>query len=332
MVYSSIPEIFEAFNHLKVLIIGDSMIDTYTYGTVHRMSPEAPVPVLSTESTEKRLGGAANVALNIAALGAKPILCSVIGHDMAGANFIELLLEKELDPRFIVESKQRPTTVKHRMVAGSQQLLRVDDEVTDDLSAIDQAMLWEKIADQLPHCDVVVLQDYDKGCLFQDMIEMIIGEAKAQKKPVVVDPKFKNFNNYQGATFFKPNAKEFEVGTSHVPKALAERVNHWRKENDIAACLLTMSSAGVLFDSDEEQGTLEAHFREVADVSGAGDTVLSIAALCQAIHLPLRFTAELANLGGGIVCEYFGVVPISAERLCKEADADALLLDMLGRS
>ncbi|RED99777.1 bifunctional heptose 7-phosphate kinase/heptose 1-phosphate adenyltransferase [Marinoscillum furvescens] len=329
MVYTSISEIFEAFKHLKVLIIGDSMVDTYTYGAVHRMSPEAPVPVLSSERTEHRLGGAANVALNIASLGAKPILCSVIGHDLSGANLIELCLQHHLDPRFIVESKVRPTTVKHRMIAGGQQLLRVDDEVTDDLSAIDQAMLWKHISAQLPTCDVVILQDYDKGCLFPDMIEMIVSEAKAANKPVVVDPKFKNFSKYKDVTLFKPNAKEFDAAVPGTDLPLAERVAQWREDQGIAQCLLTRSGDGVLYDSQEDSGCLPARLREVADVSGAGDTVLSIAALCQAIHLPLRFTAELANLGGGIVCEHFGVVPLSSDRLMAEAAEDLLLLGML---
>ncbi len=331
-----ISKIFSDFAQLKVLIIGDVMIDAYVWGKVERISPEAPVPVLSVSKREKRLGGAANVALNIQAMGATPLLCGVIGDDMGGETFAALLAEQGMSTNGIVRSKHRATTLKERLIGGAQQLLRVDAESDAPLNDEEDANVMQCIHNLLPQADVVIFQDYDKGVLDTRRIASTIQLAEKYQIPTVVDPKKRNFLHYQHATLFKPNLKELKEGLQpigfvwpekvtgeNIKQLISEASEKIKALTQVKNTLITLSERGVFIDAvytgHQERHVLPAHVRQIADVSGAGDTVVSIAALCLALNLPPALLAELSNLGGGLVCESVGVVPIDKNQLMKEA-------------
>lgn len=326
-----IDDIFQAFQQLKVLIIGDVMLDAYIWGKVERISPEAPVPVVNARKREVRLGGAANVALNIQALGATPLLCAVIGKDTYGEQFCELLTQQQISTDSIVASSSRVTTVKERILAGSQQMLRVDSEDDSLLSEEENVHLMQCIEKVLPQTDVIIFQDYDKGMLNEERIQKIVSLAQKHNIPTAVDPKKRNFLSYKNTTLFKPNLKELKeglktqtlkltqtTGNGYDQEAIAEAADYLKKQLQISSVLITLSEHGVYINAEDDY-FLPAHIRQIADVSGAGDTVISIASLCLALKLPPRWLAQLANLGGGIVCEYAGVVPIERSRLIQEA-------------
>lgn len=324
MKHTSLEDIFASFNNLKVLIIGDVMVDAYIWGKVERISPEAPVPVVQVTHREKRLGGAANVALNIQAMGARPLLCSVIGTDAHGEDFCNLLEKRQISKAGIVRSPQRITTIKERVLAGSQHILRVDSEQNDNLHAADEERLLERIKQLMPQADVVVFEDYDKGVLNESLILATIALAKAQGIPTVVDPKKRNFFCYQEATLFKPNLKELREGLKldfdkNDQPAIEAAVQELKQKLQLKSAMITLSERGIYIDGFEAKHLLPAHVRSISDVSGAGDTVVSIAALGQALNLSPRLIAALSNLGGGLVCEHLGVVPVNKSRLYEEA-------------
>jgi D-glycero-beta-D-manno-heptose-7-phosphate kinase len=319
-----LAEIFHGFNSLKVLIVGDVMIDSYIWGNVERISPEAPIPVLRARKKEIRLGGAANVALNVQSLGALPIICSVIGDDPDSSSFIGLLNSRGISDKGIIKSPNRITTIKERYMAGSQHLLRVDTEEDNEIHEIEQAALIGRIHELLPKCHVVIFQDYDKGTLTEKVISDTIRMALELGIPTVVDPKKRNFLSYRNVTLFKPNLKEVKEGLkidfdANDPKQLAHAMNMLMEILGASCSLLTLSDKGVYVDDGNEQHHLPAHLRTISDVSGAGDTVISIAGVCMAKKLPIKLMAELSNLGGGLVCEYAGVVPVDKSRLYEEA-------------
>lgn len=321
---SSLEEIFESFNNQTVLIIGDVMVDAYVWGKVDRISPEAPVPVVQVTKREKRPGGAANVALNVQALGARPILCTVIGNDTCAAEFKELLEKRNISAEGIVCSDNRITTIKERVMAGSQHMLRVDSENDHFLDSEEQEQLLEKIKLLLPQAGVVIFEDYDKGVLSESLIEETIRLAKEKGIPTVVDPKKRNFFSYKGASLFKPNLKELREGLKldfdkKDQAAIENAVKGLKDQLQLENVLVTLSERGIYADSIEGNFLLPAHLRSISDVSGAGDTVVSIAALALSMNLSPRFIAALANLGGGLVCEFLGVVPIDKARLYEEA-------------
>jgi len=325
-----IDQLFDSFKSKKVLVLGDVMLDAYIYGSVKRISPEAPVPVINVERREKRLGGAANVALNVQALGATPILCSVVGDDEDGAAFAELLKTRGITDKGIIRSQKRITTVKHRVLSGSQHLLRIDSEMDEPLNNLDRKALQEHISGLIDECDLIIFEDYDKGCLDKESIATTIAHANKAGKITAVDPKKRNFLSYIGCTIFKPNLKEMRegLGISVDPaqiKSLKAGVDTLNETLKAEHALITLSEHGVYYQNSQTNGKLPAHLRSIADVSGAGDTVISIAALALAVGMSLPFVAELANLGGGIVCESPGVVPIDKARLTEEASKDAAL-------
>jgi rfaE bifunctional protein kinase chain/domain len=320
----SLEEVFNGFSGLKALIIGDVMIDSYIWGRVERISPEAPVPVISITNKEIRLGGAANVAKNVAALGATPILCSVIGNDHDGRSFLELLQSRHMATDGIVLSNDRITTVKERMLSSSQQLLRIDREYTKPLQKKDKDALLKKINELIPGIDVIIFEDYDKGVLDKRMIKTIVDLAGKQNIPTAVDPKKNNFLSYHGVTLFKPNLKEIKEGLkveflNNDEESLSQAAKALRKKMDIEKVFITRSEHGVYILSQDEEHFIPAHVRSISDVSGAGDTVVSTAALCLALGMPDKFIAELSNLAGGLVCEHLGVVSIDREHLLEEA-------------
>ena len=321
----SVSELINGFSRLKVLIIGDLMIDSYTWGRVSRISPEAPVPVVNVIRRESRLGGAGNVVLNIASLGATAVICSVIGDDAPGRELQKLILDSNLSTEGLIVEPGRMTTVKERIIAGSQQVVRVDSETESSISSSSQKALLAHIKDSISDVDVIIFEDYDKGVLNDSLIQSVISMAKENNIPTVVDPKRKNFFAYKGATLFKPNLHELRDGLGLMPTDfdadhLADTVRKFKVSQEFTGVFVTLSERGVYIDFENDQQLIPAHIRQISDVSGAGDTVISIAACVLALGGSTEQIASLANLGGGLVCESLGVVPINLALLSKEAD------------
>ncbi len=324
MTKRSLPDIFTSFNNLRVLIIGDVMLDSYIWGVVERISPEAPVPIVNVKKRDVRLGGAANVALNVQALGATPILVALYGDDDNGKKLRSILATQAMSSDGLVTSAQRPTTVKTRVIASSQHVVRVDEESDRVASSTEEQQLMERIEKLLPTCQVIVFEDYDKGVLNASLIEKTVALAKKNNIPTVVDPKKRNFLAYKEVSLFKPNLKEMREGLkidleSGNQKQLETGIAILKEKLSVKGVMATLSEHGVYIDYKNERVSLPAHPREIADVSGAGDTVVSIAALCVALDLPPKQIAALSNLGGGLVCQHVGVVPIDKEELLREA-------------
>lgn len=320
----TLPEIFQSFNKLRVLIIGDVMLDSYIWGAVERISPEAPVPIINVKKRDVRLGGAANVALNIQALGATPVLVALCGADEAGKKLQSILVEHKMPIDGLVSSTTRPTTVKTRVIASSQHVVRVDEESDKPPVQQEEDALMKHIGSLLPGCQVVIFEDYDKGVINASLIEKTVSLARKHKIPTVVDPKKRNFLAYREVSLFKPNLKEMREGLkiefeSGNQKQLEEAIKMLKEKLSVEGVMATLSEHGVYINYQGESIKLPAHPREIADVSGAGDTVVSIASLCVALQLPPKMIAELSNLGGGLVCQYVGVVPINKEELLTEA-------------
>ncbi|WP_460636907.1 bifunctional heptose 7-phosphate kinase/heptose 1-phosphate adenyltransferase [Larkinella harenae] len=327
---SSIEEVFEAFQSLRVLIIGDVMLDSYVWGRVDRISPEAPVPVVTVQRRELRLGGAGNVILNVQAMGAEAIICSVIGTDEPGDRLIGQLTERGLNCDGLIRSNTRITTIKERIMAGSQQVVRVDTETDKYITETERNLLIDKAKLLIPTCQVVIFQDYDKGVLSSEAITEITAFANERGVPTVVDPKKRNFLAYRHTTLFKPNLKELKEGLKidfDVSRAdeLQNAIDQLKTQLSIQGALITLSERGVFIDFRGEKHRCPAHVRQISDVSGAGDTVISVAACCVALGLPPQFIAGLSNLAGGLVCESLGVVPIDKVRLKAEAVEKNLL-------
>jgi|WetSurMetagenome_2_1015567.scaffolds.fasta_scaffold66532_3 D-glycero-beta-D-manno-heptose-7-phosphate kinase len=321
--------IFEEFNNLSIMIIGDVMVDAYLWGKVERISPEAPIPIVALRKRENRMGGAANVAMNIKSMGARPVLCSVIGDDDKGAIFLNLLRKEKIETNGILTSPRRITTTKFRIFGNNTQMLRVDDEVENDLSEHDMNELLENVESIINNekIDCIIFQDYNKGVITQLLIQRVIGLAKEKNIPVTVDPKNRNFDTYSGVTLFKPNLKELKEGLktdfNHDDReGLMKAAQILRNQLGCDYVMTTMSELGVMIsmkDKGEEKNIfIPAHLRSVADVSGAGDTVISVASLCLALNLSPYEIAYISNLAGGLVCEDAGVVPVNKDKLLKE--------------
>lgn len=313
----------ERFNGIKALVIGDVMIDAYSIGVVERMSPEAPVPVVNVKRRSNRLGGAANVALNLKALGATPIVCSVVGEDAQAALLLQLMQEHGLDTRGIIQSSERITTVKHRVLNGDKQMIRIDEEDTHELSQAEYDGFYEAIRELTNRMefDIIILQDYNKGVLSKTLIQSVLKMAHDKDIPVAVDPKRQNFLAYQGVTLFKPNAKELREGMGMKAETLDELKEAAMKLQEQLHCqnlMVTLSQQGAMILSQNDFYHVAACPRHIVDVSGAGDTVLSVAALCTALKMDPKTTVTLSNIAGGLVCEQVGVVPIDKERFAEE--------------
>ncbi|MBL4657294.1 MAG: D-glycero-beta-D-manno-heptose-7-phosphate kinase [Flavobacteriales bacterium] len=321
-----IEKLFKSFQDLQVMVIGDVMIDAYMWGKVNRISPEAPVPIVSVEKIENRLGGAANVALNIQALGATPLIYSVIGSDENAKTFCQLLADQNMSDAGIVKSDNRRTTIKTRVLSGGNQMLRVDEEIETDLNSEDEAKLIDVLTKALENGDIgaVIFEDYDKGVITKAVIDAVVSKAKERGIVVSVDPKKKNFNTYRGISLFKPNLKEIREGMKvdiyeNNIEEVEGAVSNLMQAQDHKMVLVTLSEMGVYIRSEEGGETIPAHFRDITDVSGAGDTVIGVASLCLALNASPKFIASLSNLAGGIVCEKVGVVPIDRDQLLEEA-------------
>ncbi|MBK9275993.1 MAG: D-glycero-beta-D-manno-heptose-7-phosphate kinase [Flavobacteriales bacterium] len=316
---------FEAFARTNALVLGDVMLDAYLWGRVDRISPEAPVPVVHVQERSARLGGAANVALNLRALGATPVVMTVVGDDEHAARLDQLFGGLGLPAEGLLRSAHRRTTVKTRVISGHQHIVRVDEEDDHVLTDGDSERLLEAVKARVRSArpGVIVFEDYDKGVLSPPFIREVVRLAQAEGIPTAVDPKKRNFMAYQGVDLFKPNLKELREGLRmevHASDAGQLRRAVKALENALGnrLTLVTLSEHGVLVHGDAEDHLIPAHVRTIADVSGAGDTVIAVAALLLAQQAPARTLAAWANLAGGLVCEQVGVVPIDRDLLLAE--------------
>ncbi|AEA44349.1 bifunctional heptose 7-phosphate kinase/heptose 1-phosphate adenyltransferase [Fluviicola taffensis] len=323
----TIHEILAAFKTKRILVIGDVMIDAYMLGKVHRVSPEAPVPIVSLESQEQRLGGAANVALNLQSLGATPVLCAVVGSDKEGIQLKKLLEEQNMLSTGIVSSENRITTVKTRVIGNNQQLLRIDAEDTHALNEQEEQLFVASVKKTLENekIDAIIFEDYNKGLLTPKVIEGIIALAKGYQIPTTVDPKKENFLAYKGVTLFKPNLKELKEGVGidcsfQKRESFNQAIDLLETNLGNEITFVTLSEYGVYIKDRNKTYHTPAHIRNIADVSGAGDTVISVATLCLATELSIESIAELSNLAGGLVCEKSGVVSIEPDQLIQECE------------
>ncbi|MGK7389653.1 MAG: bifunctional heptose 7-phosphate kinase/heptose 1-phosphate adenyltransferase [Candidatus Cyclobacteriaceae bacterium M2_1C_046] len=321
--YSSAEGVFENFSRQRILVIGDVMVDSYIWGAVERISPEAPVPIVRTTKKDFRLGGAGNVALNIAALNATPVLCTLVGDDDDGKKILNRMKERDLPSEGVVISKSRPTTVKTRILSGHQHVVRLDEESDKQADRTEIKALKERIDQLLPECNAIIFEDYDKGVISKELINHVVVQALEKNIPVVVDPKKRNFLHYHNVDLFKPNLKELREGLKIDSLSDIEEVKgavkRIKSKLGVKGVLTTLSEKGAYIDYHNEIFHAPAHVREISDVSGAGDTVVSVAALCVAIGLPAKLIAQLSNLAGGLVIEHLGVVPIDKEDFLREA-------------
>ncbi len=321
-----INQVFESFTSLNALVIGDVMIDSYLFGNVDRISPEAPVPVVSVTEKDHRLGGAANVALNIKALGANPILCCVVGQDHNATVFHSLMSAHDLSTVGVHKDASRPTTVKTRVISNNQQMLRIDEEDASNLNENVVNEMIKKIHHLLDtmKIDVIIFEDYDKGLISSKLIESVVVKANTLNIPTTVDPKKRNFLDYKNVSLFKPNLKELREGLNiHVDPSdmdsLQTGIDLLRTQLGCKDALVTLSEYGMFVTQGHLHEIVPAHIRNIADVSGAGDTVISVASLAIAAGMDTIFATKLANLAGGMVCEKVGVVPIDGNLLKSEA-------------
>ncbi len=318
-------QLFAGFSKMKVAVVGDLMLDTYWWGNVERISPEAPVPVVAVSKREKRIGGAGNVALNVQALGASVALLSILGDDEDGVQLKELLQENNIDTRFILESKKRITTNKIRIISRNQHMMRLDAEVVHDLEDTDEEKLQNQIEKYITteKPDVVIFEDYNKGILTKNIIEHTISFCNKNNITTAVDPKRKNFFCYQNATLFKPNLAEVFAGLNLLPEVISEELlseihSQLKEKLEHSISLITLSEKGIFYQENNMKNIVPSHRRNIADVSGAGDTVIAVASLVYAATKNIDLAAKISNLAGGIVCEEVGTVAIQKEKLLEE--------------
>ena len=320
-----INALYKQFEGLRIAVVGDVMMDAYLIGKVTRISPEAPVPIVNLVKEDDRLGGAANVAMNLQAMGAVPIMCSVIGNDKDGKTMLSLFEDAGVATDGLVRSSDRITTVKTRVLGNNQQLVRIDSEQTDLITAEEEDLLIEAFQSLLNSgVDAVIFEDYNKGVLTPRVIRTLIDICQNKGIPTTVDPKRDHFFDYKGVTLFKPNLKELMEGLdvsidfAKNPASLHAAVEMLEQRLGNQISFITLSEYGVFIKEGDRQLHYEAHLRNIADVSGAGDTVISVATLCLAAKMDIAYIAQIANLAGGLVCEATGVVSIDKERLLKE--------------
>ncbi len=320
-------ELFNDLKSLKVGVIGDVMLDTYIWGKVDRISPEAPVPIVSLDHKEQRIGGAGNVAINCSSLGARVFLLGTIGNDDEADQLEQLLKENMIDTTGLVRSAKRTTTNKTRILSRNQQMLRFDAEITNDLNKDDEAALLKQLTNFIEHEDpnVLIFEDYNKGVLTEKVIEEAINLCRASGVISAVDPKRKNFFSYKHVDIFKPNMKEVQEGLNllfesndlytlrNVHEQLQKLLQH-------RVSLITLSEKGIFYQHLQNAAIIPSHLRNVSDVSGAGDTVIAVAAMVYAVTKNAHLMAEIANIAGGLVCEEVGTAAVDREKLLRECE------------
>ncbi|MDZ4072438.1 MAG: bifunctional ADP-heptose synthase [Sediminibacterium sp.] len=320
-------QLFTGFQSIRVAILGDVMLDTYWWGSVDRISPEAPVPVVALKNKELRVGGAANVALNTASLGAKTTMISIVGADTDGEQLLQLLKDKHIDTSYIRSVSNRVTTNKTRIMSRNQQMMRLDAEITIDIDEATENMLIE----QVKHCleeqqpQVLIFEDYNKGVITERIIQTVTALCKERNVIIAVDPKKKNFLSYKDVTIFKPNLKEVKEGLNlsvdHIDLSSLQQI-HQRLQEHLhhQISLITLSEKGVFYQDETSHKIIPTHIRNIADVSGAGDTVIAVTSLCYAATRDMHLAAEMANIAGGLVCEQVGTAAIDRDKLLQECE------------
>jgi rfaE bifunctional protein kinase chain/domain len=323
-----IKDVFKRVAALKVGIIGDVMLDTYIWGSVERISPEAPVPIVSLQKREQRIGGAGNVALNIQSLNALAFVLTVTGDDDDAKQLNNLFVGQKISTRYSLKSRDRITTNKTRVISRNQHMMRLDAEIIDDITREEEEKILQQfetfVKNENP--DIVILEDYNKGVLTEAVIRSVISICRENKILTAVDPKRKNFFAYKHADLFKPNLKEakeaLNIITPAVDNVLLQSI-HSELHNLLQhrASLITLSEKGIFFQQGDDSEIIPSHLRNIADVSGAGDTVIATAALIYAATKNISLTAEISNIAGGLVCEEVGTVAINQEKLYHECEA-----------
>jgi D-glycero-beta-D-manno-heptose-7-phosphate kinase len=323
----NLKPLFDSFASLKAGVIGDVMLDTYMWGRVERISPEAPVPIVSLKKQEFRIGGAGNVALNVKSLGAEVFVLSVIGNDDHAAILQQLLYENNIGTDYLLKSDDRITTNKIRVISRNQQMMRLDAEITSDLDAVDEDYLLERVASfiEKEDPDVLIFQDYNKGVLTEKVIDKVITLCRQSGVITAVDPKRKNFFSYHEVDIFKPNLKEVKEGLNLLFEELSPQLLetiHVELQSLLhhQVSFITLSDHGVFYQQNSRAALIPSHLRNIADVSGAGDTVIAVAALVYAATKNVHLMAEVANIAGGLVCEEVGTVAIDKEKLQHECE------------
>jgi len=317
-----LQELLQAMQGRRVVIVGDAMLDVYLHGDVERISPEAPVPVVRVRERRYALGGAANVAQNVAAAGAQGDLVATIGDDSAGQRLRAMLAALAANGQGLVEVS-RPTTTKTRLVARAQQVVRFDEEDDEDLSPSDVTRIGERLDALLADADALVLEDYNKGVLVPAVIEGAIGSARKRGIPIVVDPKFKNFFSYRGATVFKPNRRELEsaLGAAVSLDAVDALPEVFRRLG-VEHLLLTLGERGMaLVTADGTVDRIPTTAREVYDVVGAGDTVTAYLATALAAGATAHEAAVVANFAAGVEVGKLGAATVTPEEIVEAYDA-----------
>lgn len=320
-------QLFGDFGKIKAGVIGDMMLDTYLWGHVERISPEAPVPIVALERREERIGGAGNVALNLASLGARVSMLSVTGKDSDGATLDMLLRGSGIDTTYSLASGGRITTSKARVMGRNQQMLRLDSETTRDLSGEEEDYLLEEVRRYVEkeRPQVMIFEDYNKGVLTHRVIRETVALCRHHNVITAVDPKRKNFFSYEGVTIFKPNLKEVKEGLNLLLEEVRLPALQQIHEQLLAQLhhrisFITLSEKGVFFQDGTVASHVPSHLRNIADVSGAGDTVIAVASLVYAATHDVRLMAEVANIAGGLVCEEVGTAAINKARLLEECE------------
>lgn len=309
------------FSEQKILVIGDLMLDHYLWGDISRISPEAPVPVVDIESEEYKLGGAANVCYNVATLGATVIPIGVIGNDENGERLSEIFRESRMATEGLFIDSSRPTTIKSRVIARGQHMIRTDRETRSPLDESLNSQIIRFVSSHLNDIDGIIFEDYNKGLLSRHLIQTLIGLAKEHHIPVSVDPKFENFFDYEHVSLFKPNRKETmdRLGLVQMDGDALEKAG--QKLMDRLHCdalLITLGDKGMaLFEQGTPLVTIPTQAVKVHDVSGAGDTVIATMAVCLAAGANYKEAATIANQAAGIVCGQVGIVPIDKDELLK---------------
>ncbi len=319
--------LFKKFQKIRVGIIGDVMLDTYMWGSVERISPEAPVPIVSLQKKEQRIGGAGNVALNLQSLGSKAYVISITGDDEDAQKLNALFEDNKINVEYSGVSTNRLTTNKTRVICRNQQMLRLDAEITADLSRAEEQSLLNRfesfIIKEKPQ--IVILEDYNKGVLTEAVIYSVISICKKAGVLTAVDPKRKNFFEYEGVDLFKPNLKEVKEALN----LLFTDANHSLLQNIHSQLhnllhhkisFITLSDKGVYYEGNGQSAIIPSHLRNIADVSGAGDTVIAVAALVYATTQNVYLMAEIANIAGGLVCEEVGTAVVDARKLQHECE------------
>jgi len=317
--------LFSQFSSIKAGVIGDVMLDTYLWGHVERISPEAPVPVVALDKKELRIGGAGNVALNLVSLGAQVSIISAMGKDDDGNALRALFEANKIDTGCLIQSERRITTNKARIISRNQQMMRLDSEITKDLDSKDESELYQRVKKYIEteKPAVIIFEDYNKGVLTEKLITDIIALCKQHGIVSTVDPKRRNFFTYKGVDIFKPNLKEVKDGLNLLIEDVSDEVLNeihdlLKKQLDHQISFITLSEKGVFYKDGKSSKIVKSHIRNIADVSGAGDTVIAVASLIYATTGRTDIMAEVANIAGGLVCEEVGTAAIDKAKLLHE--------------